>query len=228
MQTLSEKISWFVVNFTVSLLGVIAVDGTHLSLPTPPPSPPPIVNPTPPPPTPPPAPIDPELVGVQVPIPKDMRVYNRSGNCCVWATIQALGNYNKSNGTHNLIDKYTWATGPGEVNRVLTQKGVKFLQTTSGRRDYSFLKKWVTEEKKGVGVGLPGHMVLMCHFDEGKEVKIIDNSDRSLRIQTWTWQQFVRRYDGWALVILPDTSVVPTDWDNNVDNGRLYHGLQEN
>ena len=209
MQTLSEKISWFVINFVVSLLGVILADGTHPTLPAPP-SPPPIVNPAPPaPPMPPPAPVDPQFTDVDVKIPQSMRIYNKSGNQCVWCSLEMLGRHNGSKGCEGLTDVYKDATGSGEVRRVLTQRNVKFLQVEN-RRDYSFIKKWVNTEKKGVGIGVGHHMVLVCGFKENQFVKVIDNANSKLPIETWSWDKFTRRFDGWAIVVLGDNDSVPT------------------
>ena len=153
-----------------------------------------------------------------------MRVYNRSGSQCVWATIQALGNYHKVKGVQGLTDRYKHATGPGEVNRVLTARNVKFKQVNS-RNNYDFIEEWVTQKKMGVGIGVGRHVILVCHFERGKLVKIIDNSDRQLRVQTWSWEKFVSRFDNWAFVILPDDYPSHAGWakENNWDNGKVYH-----
>lgn len=170
--------------------------------------------------------LPPELVDVQVPILHSMRVYNYSGNQCVWCTAQALGNYHNVQGTKNLIEKYKWATGAREVNQVLTKRNVKFKQTVN--YNYAFLKEWVTEKKMGVGIGVNGgrHMITMVHYEENKLVKVFDNSDSKMRIQTWSWSQFTGRsgWDGWALVILPDDYELPVGYDksNDVDNGNSY------
>jgi hypothetical protein len=164
---------------------------------------------------------DPEGANCQVYVPREMRIYNKSGSQCVWCTIEMLGKLHGVKGVSGLTDEYKHATGPGEVNRVLTQRGVKFKQVTG--KDYDFIKEWVADKKMGVGIGVNGnHVILLCHYEENKLVKIIDNADKSLKIQTWDWNKFTKRFDGWAFVILPDQYHIPTDWDNNCDNGKLY------
>ena len=152
-----------------------------------------------------PKPTDPELVDVHVPIPKEMRVYNKSGSQCVWCTIEMLAKFNDIKGAKDLTLTYKHATGPREVARVLNGRGVKFKQTI--RKDEDMLEEYVMRRKLGVGVGVNhgSHMILVCHFDrQAKIVKVIDNSDRSLRVQTWTLDQFRRKWSDWVLVILPD------------------------
>jgi hypothetical protein len=173
-------------------------------------------------------PVDPELVDVQVPIPHSMRVFNYSGSQCVWCTLQALGNYHNVKGTTDLINKYKWATGASEVNRVLTSRNVKFKQVIN--HNLAFIKEWVTEKKMGVGIGVNGgrHMITLVHYEEGKCVKVFDNGDRKLGIQTWSWSRFTGRggWDGWAVVVLPDDYQLPVGYDkeNDVDNGNSYRG----
>jgi len=168
-------------------------------------------------------PVDPELEGIQVPIPKEMRIFNKSGSQCVWVTAEMLGNYHHVQGTQRLQDQYRHATGPGEFSRVMNQRNVKFKQVVG--RDLDFIEEWVTNKKMGCGIGIHNtHVILICHFERNKLVKIIDNSDRSLRVQTWDWNRFSHEFSGWAFVILPDNtpqSEVST-WNNNVDDGRLY------
>ncbi len=174
--------------------------------PTQPPQPP-IVQSPPAPPVPQekPRPIDPELVDVQVPIPKEMRVYNKSGMQCVWSTIEMLSKYNNIPKGKDITLTHKNATGPREVKYVLESRGIKFKQTI--RKDEDMLEEYVTKRKLGVGVGVNhgSHMILVCHFDKvNKIVKVIDNSDRQLRIQTWTLDQFRQKWSDWVLVILPE------------------------
>ncbi len=159
------------------------------------------------PPTPPvrPRPNDQEVADVQVPIPKEMRVFNKSGSQCVWCTIEMLAKFNRIPKANDLTQTYKHATGPREVAQVLTGRGVKFKQSI--RKDEGMLEEYVAKRKLGVGVGVNHgtHMILVCHFDrQAKIVKVIDNSDRSLRVQTWTLDQFRKIWSDWVLVILPD------------------------
>lgn len=226
LNQLWEKVAVAAGVFVVSLAGLVAAGKSRPSVvPAPvwepvvasaPVSPPQAVV------TPPAVPVDPELVGVQVPIPRDMRLFNRSESQCVWCTLEMLGRFNKVRGTEGLTQQYKHATGPGYVNRVLTQRGVKFKQVTG--KDLDFLEEWVTKNRLGCGIGVNGnHAILVCHFERGRLVKVIDNADPSLRIQTWEWERFIRLFSGWVFVVQPD-GVEQTlgGWNNDVDDGRLY------
>jgi hypothetical protein len=149
---------------------------------------------------------DPELFDVQVPIPKEMRVYNHSGSQCVWCTIEMLAKFNNIPGAKDLTNSYKYATGPREVKRVLESRGVKFKQTYDRNED--MLEEYVTKRNLGVGVDVNNghHMILVCHFDKKAGiVKIIDNSDHSLKVQTWSLSHFRNKWSDWILVILPPT-----------------------
>ena len=52
--------------------------------------------------------------------------------------------------------------------------------------------------------------MVLVHYDEEKGiVKYINNSDRSLKIRTWTIKEFNQRWDGWICVIYGDEDIVP-------------------
>lgn len=158
---------------------------------------------------------------LHVDVPMEMRIFNKSGSQCVWATIEMLGKLHKVKGVQGLTNELKHATGPGEVNRVLTRKNVKFRQVTG--KDLDFLEEWVTKKRMGCGIGVNGnHVILVCHFERGKSVKVIDNSDPTLQVQTWDWNKFQSKFSGWVFVILPDDSTGLAGHNNNVDDGRLY------
>jgi hypothetical protein len=148
-------------------------------------------------------PTDPELVGVQVPIPREIRQFNDSGWQCAWCTLAMLCRYHNVEAGKQITDQYRHTTVPGEVYRVLRSKGIHF-KGVSGR-DEAFLEEYVTRKKLGVGIGVNrNHVVLVCHFDKAKgEVKFIDNADPSLRIWTCDMQKFRKHFTGWAFVIFP-------------------------
>lgn len=169
-------------------------------------------------------PKDPELRGIQVPIPKEIRRYNISGSQCVWCTAEMLGTYHHVERLNGLTKQYKHATGPGEFAKVMNSKNVKFKQIND-KKGIDFIEEWVAIKKMGVGIGINGsHAILVCHFERNKLIKIIDNSDKSLKIQTWEWNKFYRQFDGWAFVILPDNYPEIIDYEkNNWDNGKVYY-----
>lgn len=140
--------------------------------------------------------------GVQVPIPMNCRVPNRSGSQCVWCSIECLSKYHKIEVTSHLTDKYKRATGGNEVRRVLDGLGVKYIMQAEGNKDTRILED-ACSKGWGAGVGLRGtHMVNLVHFKDDT-VKIIDNSDSSLKIRTWSKDQFMKAWDGWIVVMIP-------------------------
>lgn len=158
------------------------------------------------------------LTDPQVNIPKENRIYNKSGSQCVWCSAEMLGSVNHSAGCKGLTDQYKHATGPGEFASVMKSRNIKFIQDTKGgNTEIDFMEEWVKNRRRGVGFGIHGtHCILMCHFERNKLVKIIDNSDHSLSVQTWEWNKFNRARDSWVFVILPDTensSSFPCDND---------------
>ena len=42
-----------------------------------------------------------------------------------------------------------------------------------------------------------------------KIIKIIDNADRNLAVQTWSWEKFHRIWGGWAYVIFNEPDPIP-------------------
>lgn len=145
--------------------------------------------------------------GVQVPIPMNCRVKNYTGIQCVWSSLSCLARYHNIPAAKNLIDKYKSYAGPGDVRRALDPIGVKYVMNT-GTKNKQFLVDYCAKGW-GAGIGLNGtHMVTLVHFKDGV-VKIIDNSDPSLRIQSMSEDQFMRRWDGWAVVLIPPTPPAP-------------------
>jgi hypothetical protein len=222
--SLKDKVCVLLSVFAMSLMGVFAMKGSPCGY-VPPLSPivqsPIVPPPKPQPPLPPAQPTDPELIGLQVPVPKSIRIYNNSGSQCVWCTAQMLGTFHNVKGVFGLTDQYKHATGPSEFNRVMTARHVKFKQVAG--RDLDFLDEWVTNKKMGCGIGINNtHVIMVVNFERGKKIKVIDNSDRTLRVQTWSWDKFMRNFTGWVFVILPDDTPASIGWDNNVDDGKLY------
>lgn len=233
---MKNKIGWFLMSFFGCLVGlVLTLEGNLNNKDVPVLPPQPIVRP-PVPPVKPPAPqVEPDLVGVQVPIPKDCRVYNKSGSQCVWCSIECLARYHKITdlyeGDRRITKHYTWATGPGEVYRVLNSRypKVKWAQMSNRYTVKNFLRKYVTEKKLGVGFSVPGHMLNMIHFDETKNiVKVIDNAgSKALEVQEWSMEKFDRLAQGWALTVFPPEYTVTnndySEFDVSYHDSEILH-----
>lgn len=163
--------------------------------------------------------IETDCIGVQVPIPKDCRVFNKSGSQCVWCSIESLARYHGIKelyeGNTRITKTYTWATSPAEVKRVLNNNygTVKWKQIQNG--DRNFIKKYVSEMKLGIAFGIPGHMLNLVHYDEKNDtVKVIDNvGPKALQVQTWSIKKFNQMWDGWGLVVFPQ-NYIETSYDS--------------
>lgn len=157
--------------------------------------------------------VDEDLSDVMVPIPMRDRVYNKTGIQCVWATTEALGRYAEEPKLMNLTDDPDCQSYANAYSfaRKMRQLGVKF-ETTENASDLSLIRKAVVKERRGVLFCVPGHAMLLVHFDEEKGiVKYINNSDRTLAVRTWTMAEFhrKRRGEGWVSAIYADNDIIP-------------------
>ena len=154
---------------------------------------------------------DEDLTNVMVPIPMEDRVFNRTGIQCVWCSLETCGRYAEESKLINLTDLADCKSysSPGNVAFKMKQLKVKYEQTTS-KMDRSLIIKSVVNERRGCLFAIPGHAMTLVHYDEQKGiVKYINNSDRTLKIRTWTMEEFNRRWDGWVCVVYADNDIVP-------------------
>lgn len=156
-----------------------------------------------------------ELEGLQVPVPRDCRILNTKGNC-VWCSLELLARYAEYkelyNITKNVRDggdpRCQGGSSPSPVRRFLEAEKIKYEMITNG--DRSFLEKYCKVQRRGVAFDIPGHMLNLVHYDpETKIIKVIDNADRSLSVQTWSWEKFHRLWGGWAYVIFREPDLIP-------------------
>ena len=95
-----------------------------------------------------------------------------------------------------------------QTNLTKKKLGVKFEQTNS-IKDRSLIKKAIVIEKRGVLFGIPGHAMVMVHYDEDKKIiKYINISDKELKIRTWKMSEFDQRWDGWICAIYADNDII--------------------
>lgn len=154
---------------------------------------------------------DEDLTDLMVPVPMKDRVFNKTGIQCVWASLELLGRYAeepKLIGLTNDPECKSYSS-PSGASRKLKQIGVKFEQTTS-KSDRSLIIKGVVKERRGVLLGVPGHAMVLVHYDEEKGiVKYINNSDDELKVRTWTMEEFNKRWDGWICIVYADNDIIP-------------------
>lgn len=156
-------------------------------------------------------PEDEDLSSVMVPIPMKDRVFNKTGIQCVWASLECIGRYageGRLSDLTSLPDCKSYSS-PSGAARKLRELGVRFEQTVS-RGNRSLIKKAVVKEKRGVLFDIPGHAMVLVHYDEEKGiVKYINNSDSSLKIRTWSMEEFNRRWDGWVCAVYAEEDRIP-------------------
>lgn len=154
---------------------------------------------------------DDDLTDVMVPIPMKDRVFNKTSIQCVWCSLETIGRYAEEPKLIGLTDQSDCKSyaSPSSAARKLKALGVRFEQTTS-TSDRSLIIKSVVKERRGCLFAIPGHAMTLVHYDEAKGiVKYINNSDRTLKIRTWTMEEFNRRWDGWVCVIYADRDIIP-------------------
>ena len=153
---------------------------------------------------------DENMSDVMTPIPMKDRVFNKTGIQCVWASLECIGRYASEIKLFDLTkdrDCQSYSS-PSNASWKLKKLGVKFEQTNS-IKDRSLIKKAIVVEKRGVLFGIPGHAMVMVHYDEDKKIiKYINNSDKELKIRTWKMSEFDQRWDGWICAIYADNDII--------------------
>lgn len=160
-------------------------------------------------------PEDEELEGVQVPMTRDIRILNTKGNC-VWCSLEMLARYAELKKLYGITrdvrdggdPRCQGGSSPSPVRRFLEAENIRYEMITN--YDRNFLVKYCKEQRRGVAFDIPGHMLVLVHYDpDTKIVKVIDNADRSLSVQTWSWDKFHRSWGGWAYVIFAEPDIIP-------------------
>lgn len=151
---------------------------------------------------------------IQCPIPMSDRVRNYTGIQCVWSSIEMLGRWAEE---PKLMDPPITSrtdcksySSPSLAAKRLNQLNVKFEQSYDNRAEGLQLIKKAMAEGRGCLWGVPGHAMVLVHYDEATDtVKWVDNSDSSLKVQTTTVDRFKKRWDSWVLVIYADNDIIP-------------------
>lgn len=154
-----------------------------------------------------------DLDNIQCPIPLKDRVLNKTEIQCVWASIEMLGRWAEEKKLTNpsltsRIECQGFST-PTKTAAVLNKLNVKFEQRYGNKQQSIELIKQAMKEKRGCMWTVPGHAMVIVHYDEQKNIfKWVDNSDRNLSIQTSDIDFFNRNFDSWVLVIYSDYSII--------------------
>ena len=146
---------------------------------------------------------------IQCPIPMEDRVRNHTGIQCVFSSIEMLGRWC---GEPKLMNPPITSrrdckrfSGPTDAGQKLDALNVKYEQSYGSREDGIKLLKKAMKEKRGALFDIPGHAMVIVHYSKEEDrVCYVDNSDRTLKVQTMTIAQFNRRWGTWILVVYPD------------------------
>jgi len=156
-----------------------------------------------------------ELEDTQCPITMECRVKNYTGIQCVFASIECLARWAE---IKELLkpDPLTSRSGcksysgPTDATTKLKKFGVKFENAYQDKKKAIQLLKKAMAEGRGALMDIPGHAIVICHYEEDNGiVKIIDNSDKSLKIQTWSMEKFNKLWGGWILVVYAENDLFP-------------------
>lgn len=166
-----------------------------------------------------------ELKDVQVPVPRSMRILNTKGNC-VWCSLEVLARYAEMEELYGITrdvsdggdPRCQGGSSPSPVRSFLNSKNITYEMATDYAEGEKILIKACKEERRGVAFGIPGHMLNCVHYDpETKIIKVIDNADRSLSVQTWSWEKFHSKWDGWCYAIYGKPDKIPLKYETLVD-----------
>ena len=158
--------------------------------------------------------LDSALEGIQCPIPPEDRVINHTGIQCVYASIEALGRWAEepklTNPPITSRPDCKGYSGPKQAANILNKLKVRFEQTYGDKEKGVKLIKRAMREGRGVLWDVPGHAMVLVHYDENEDkVCWIDNSDRTLKIQQTTVDKFNKRWGSWVLMVHADNDFVP-------------------
>jgi hypothetical protein len=151
---------------------------------------------------------------LQCPVPPEDRVKNYTGIQCVYSSIETLGRWAEEpkliNPPLTSRSNCKGYSSPSRAAEVLKGLNVKFEQTYGDREKGINLIKKAMREGRGVLWDVPGHAMVLVHYDEiENKVCWIDNSDYSLKIQQTTVDRFKKRWSSWVLVVYADNDILP-------------------
>lgn len=167
---------------------------------------------------------DEDLANIQCPIPPDCRVKNFTGTQCVFSSLECLARWAE---IESLLQPRPLTSragcqsfsSPTDAAKKLSALGIKYENEYHNRSKALSLLRRAMSEGRGALMDIPGHALVICHYDENAGiVKIIDNSDRSLKIQTWPMSKFDKLWGGWIMVLYNENDLFPAKAYGNLPN----------
>lgn len=165
-----------------------------------------------------------ELENVQSPIPMECRVKNYTGTQCVFSSLECLARWAE---LKELLEPVPLTSrqgcrsysSPVDAANKLNSFSIRFENEYRDRNKALELLKRAMADGRGALMDIPGHALVICHYDEEVGiVKVIDNSDRSLKIQTWPMSKFNKLWGGWIMVVYAQKDLFPAKAGGNLPN----------
>ena len=152
----------------------------------------------------------PSAVRAEVPIPLDCRVHNQPRERCAWCALETLARYHQIDELYDLAQKHSEAASIADLESALDEVNINYRVQDPGPRDVAILR-YAVREKLGAVVGFreakPGagrHMVTLVDYGPNA-VRVIDSNDADGRVRTMPLKRFLSWWDGFALVIEPES-----------------------
>jgi len=149
----------------------------------------------------------------EINIAPSCRVKNSPPGRCGWCAVETLARFHGLRGLYGLAEKHASTCNPGNLEDVLTEMGVCYRIQYAGKLDLDILR-YAVKEKLGAAIGLRqpapatiGHIVTLIDLTK-TTVKLIDSNDTDGRIRELSMVQFLVDWDGFALVLEPESSWV--------------------
>lgn len=150
-------------------------------------------------------------------IDRSNRIPNRTGSQCVYASLETLGRHHGVRSLYSITSRYKSTSGPQQVERILSQLGVRHMSMPMGSQSRSLpAAEEACRDGYGCLVGMRGrHAVVLVGLDM-TSARIMRNSTRPLGdIQSIPRAAFDKVFDGWIVIIYPATrgriTLVPGD-----------------
>lgn len=157
-----------------------------------------------------------EAAEIHAPIAQEDRIFNHTNVNCVFCSVEMMARRAKETRLYGISSQYIGPCSMQQLINLLIGRNIRFKISHHGsisesaKRDFLLLP--CKYEKRGVVVGVDNrtHVVNLVHYDDiTKTVMIIENGDKDLKVQQMDWDEFHRRWDGYAIIIYAKNDPFP-------------------
>jgi hypothetical protein len=157
-------------------------------------------------------------------IAPECRVKNRPPGRCGWCALETLARHHGVKAVYGFADRHPCTCSPRSLEAALQETGVRYRMQYPGCRNRSILH-YAIEEELGAAIGLragapteehgamqggvSGHIVVLVDLAPDM-VRFLDPNDADGRTRTMSLRRFLARWDGLAVVLVPDGKWVRT------------------